>query len=159
MHSKIAFIALIIILLLVNWSITNKEQQLATGRIVYLQLAPVDPRSLMQGDYMRLRFDITSKIVKDMAPETKDAFVIVTLDDKKVASYKGIYSNEKSLADNEMALQFRVRQKTVKFATNSFFFQEGRAGEFNSARFAQFRVNDKGELLLVAMFNKHLIKI
>jgi uncharacterized membrane-anchored protein len=69
------------------------------------------------------------------------------------------YSKQQSLADNEIALQYRVRQGSVKFASNEFFFQEGRAEDFNAARFAQFRVNDKGELLLVAMFDKNLIQI
>ena len=159
MNSKIAFTALIIILVLVNWSVAKKEKQLTDGKIVYLQLAPVDPRSLMQGDYMRLRYDISSKIMQDIVPETKEAYVVVSLDDNQVASYKNLYVEQQPLADGEIRLQFRVRKRTIKFATNEFFFQEGRAGDFNAARFAQFRVNDQGELLLVAMFNKDLIKI
>ena len=52
MFKKMALVFLVIILGLVNWSITGKEKHLAEGKIVYLDLAPVDPRSLMQGDYM-----------------------------------------------------------------------------------------------------------
>ncbi len=43
----------------VNLSIQTKEDIKANGETVLLQLAPVDPRSLMQGDYMALRFAIT----------------------------------------------------------------------------------------------------
>ena len=35
---------------------------LATGKPVVLKIAPVDPRSLMQGDYMVLNYAILSEI-------------------------------------------------------------------------------------------------
>lgn len=35
-----------------NGAIWQKEQLISTGRPIFLELAPVDPRSLMQGDYM-----------------------------------------------------------------------------------------------------------
>ncbi|MFX7329222.1 GDYXXLXY domain-containing protein, partial [Acinetobacter baumannii] len=34
----------------------QKEMLLKEGQLVLLPLAPVDPRSLMQGDYMALRY-------------------------------------------------------------------------------------------------------
>ena len=40
------------ILVAVNVSIWQKEQLLDHGKVVLLPLAPVDPRSLMQGDYI-----------------------------------------------------------------------------------------------------------
>src|SRR5690606_10833586 len=48
---------LLLILAVVNVGIWQRERILATGRTVVLALAPVDPRSLMQGDYMALRFE------------------------------------------------------------------------------------------------------
>ena len=47
----VAVLGLLLILLAVNWSIYKQEQVLAQGKTVLLKLAPVDPRSLMQGDY------------------------------------------------------------------------------------------------------------
>ena len=41
-----------ILLILFNKSLLHKEDTLANGTLVLLELAPVDPRSLMQGDYM-----------------------------------------------------------------------------------------------------------
>ncbi|WP_414673872.1 GDYXXLXY domain-containing protein, partial [Marinimicrobium sp. UBA4509] len=52
MRRGIALVTALAILVLVNFSIYEKEQHLAQGEIMYLELAPVDPRSLMQGDYM-----------------------------------------------------------------------------------------------------------
>ena len=47
---------LVLVLGAVNLSIRDKEGVLADGRLVLFQLRPVDPRSLMQGDYMILRY-------------------------------------------------------------------------------------------------------
>ena len=53
---------LVLILALVNWQIFQKEQHIRHGELIYLELAPVDPRSLMQGDYMALRFQMSNGI-------------------------------------------------------------------------------------------------
>ena len=46
----------------VNVAIWQKEALIAEGRPVYVELAPVDPRSLIQGDYMRLNFRLPEDI-------------------------------------------------------------------------------------------------
>ena len=43
-------------------SIVAKERIKTNGERIFLALAPVDPRSLMQGDYMALRFEIATHI-------------------------------------------------------------------------------------------------
>ena len=166
MHRKIALVSLVIVLGLVNWSIIGKERHLANGRIVYLDLAPVDPRSLMQGDYMALRFRIANEVYNAL-PKTKeyqrwghnadatDGYAIISLDERNIGSFKHLYKDQ-TLSDNEILMRYRVRNGAVKFATNAFFFQEGHGKYYEPARYGQFRVDDKGELLLVAMYDKDL---
>ncbi len=55
-------VGLALVLGLANATIYQKEQILAHGERVVLELAPVDPRSLMQGDYMALRFGVAQKL-------------------------------------------------------------------------------------------------
>ncbi len=169
MARVVVLLALLLILGLVNWSIYNKEQHLANGSIVYLELAPLDPRSLMQGDYMALRFRIGGQVY-DALPKSQDerrwrhradasdGHVVVKLDERKIASYKALY-NGQPLADDEILMRYRVRAGAVKFATNAFFFQEGHAEVYQPARYGQFRVDDEGELLLVAMYDGSLQKL
>jgi uncharacterized membrane-anchored protein len=169
MYRKIALVSLVIILALVNWSIFGKEKQLAEGKIVYLDLAPVDPRSLMQGDYMALRFQLAEEVY-DALPKAADyhrwrqdvtapdGYVVVSLNERNVGSFKSIY-NDQALSGNETLLRYRVRNGAVKFATNAFFFQEGQGELYELARYGQFRVDHKGELLLVAMYDKDLNKL
>lgn len=169
MRNIIALISLLVVLGIVNWSIAGKEKHLAEGRIVYLDLAPVDPRSLMQGDYMALRFRIATEVYRDL-PKTKehkrwrhnvaatDGYVVVSLDERHIASFKYIYKDQ-TLSKNEILMRYRIRNGAVKFATNAFFFQEGTGKYYRLARYGQFRVDDSGELLLVAMYDKGLNKM
>lgn len=165
----IALLSLVIVLGLVNWSIAKKENHLVDGKIVYLDLAPVDPRSLMQGDYMALNFGIARQVYNTL-PKSKeykswrhnidaaDGYVVVKLDERNIATFRYIYSDQ-SLAQNEILMRYRVRNGAVKFATNAYFFQEGTGKYYQPARYGQFRVDDDGELLLVAMYDKDLKKL
>ena len=157
MYKKIALLVLVLILAIVNWSIYQKEEHLKNGKVVFLKLAPVDPRSLMQGDYMALHFDIARDIYNniDDKNELTDGFVLVRLDERKVATFKSL-ENSSSLKSDELLLQYRIRNRTVKFATNAFFFQEGTASKYQKAKYGEFRVNGKGELLLVAMADENI---
>ncbi len=163
MDRIVALISLIIVLGLVNWSILKKEDHLTNGKTVYMELAWVGPRSLMQGDYMALRFRIGTEVYNAL-PKVKeyrhwrhnaDGYVVVKLDKEDIASYKALYTNQ-ILADNEILMRYRVRNGAVKFAANAFFFQEGHAKHYDTAQYGLFRVDTKSELLLVSMHNDDL---
>ena len=51
--------SLLATLLVANIGIWQKETLIGNGRQVFIALAPVDPRSMMQGDYMALNFQLT----------------------------------------------------------------------------------------------------
>lgn len=172
MRSVIALFACAAVLALVNFSIVGKERQLVTGKVVYIELAPVDPRSLMQGDYMALRF----KIANDARPAMErspsdvrrfrgqgdlasaDGRMVAALDPSSVATYRRL-DDGTALAGNEILLRYRVREGQVKFATNAFFFQEGTASRYAAARYGEFRVAPDGELLLTGLRDKELHKL
>lgn len=155
MRRVIALLTLLVILVLVNWSIIQKERHISDGKIVYIKLAPVDPRSLMQGDYMALRFEIANQLQDELLKkkserESRDGYVVVTLDRQNIASFANIYDGG-SIDMNQTLLQYRYRSGQVKFATNGYFFEEGSASKYGKANYGEFRVNEAGELLLVAM--------
>lgn len=50
--------SLLLTLVVANGAIWQKEALISHGRPVFIALAPVDPRSLMQGDYMALNFEL-----------------------------------------------------------------------------------------------------
>lgn len=59
---------LLLALVVVNHGIVQRERILSDGRVLLLELQPVDPRSLMQGDYMALRFSATDDIRDALDP-------------------------------------------------------------------------------------------
>tara|TARA_R110001592_G_scaffold337854_3_gene624642 strand:- start:98 stop:604 length:507 start_codon:yes stop_codon:yes gene_type:complete len=165
MQYKIVIGMLLVILAVMNFSIFSKEQHLKLGDTVYLKLAPVDPRSLMQGDYMALRFDVANQLsdtlqllANETSTSTHDGQIVVRIDENKVGTFQSIYQGQ-ALQENELLLNYRVRYDEIKFATNAFFFEEGTAERYEKARYGEFKVSNKGELLLNAMFTEQLTEI
>ena len=156
--------ATLLVLALVNWAIWTKEQHLAEGEVVYLELAPLDPRSLMQGDYMALDFEITNRIRDARAAQPAEGSdplpghgdVIVQLDAQRIAEFQRLDAGERTLGADELRISYRVRNGRIRFATDAFFFQEGHAERYESARYGQFRVNQRGEALLVSLHDAEL---
>ena len=151
----IALLGLALVLVVMTRNIAKYESHLATGDTVLLALAPVDPRGFMQGDYMTLSYalerDVFAALNRDPGsyPTNEDGYVIVALDNNKVAQFVRLAANQpKGLASNEMAIHYRIRNGAMQLATNAFFFQEGHGEAFEAAEYGLFRVNDKGEPLL-----------
>jgi uncharacterized membrane-anchored protein len=164
MRSIIALTSCALSLLVVNLVIAQKEQLLAHGKVVYLELAPVDPRSLMQGDYMALRFTVANDAEPSLSRvdrnqqifqtagnlQTADGHIVVTLDERSIGQFVRL-DDGRPLGSGEVRLRFRVREGQLRFATNGFFFQEGTAPQYESARYGEFRVSDNGDLILTSL--------
>jgi len=161
MRKTIVLIAALLILFGVNAAIYKKEQLLTNGRAVFLELAPVDPRSLMQGDYMALRFKVANDAFGpplDGRKQPRDGRLVLSLNERNVAAFKR-FDDGSPLSANEVAMQYRIRSGQPKFATNAFFFQEGDAEHYAGARFGEFRVADTGECILAGLRDKDLMQL
>lgn len=64
-----------------QWQVHSYERTLESGKSVLLRLQPVDPRSLMQGDYMVISYEISSQVrlelrkLLDVAPKGNSDFL------------------------------------------------------------------------------------
>ena len=79
----------------VNYKAQQFEDVLATGKPVVLKIAPVDPRSLMQGDYMVLNYAILSEFQQSLVlPESNESLEsnesIDTVESNETAETTGI---------------------------------------------------------------------
>ena len=158
MRKAIVLISALLILAGVNVSIYGKEQLLTNGKVVLLELAPVDPRSLMQGDYMALRFKAANDAFGtpiDRRNTPSDGRLVLSLDERNVAAFKR-FDDGAPLSANEIVIRYRIRGDQPKFATNAFFFQEGHAEHYAAARFGEFRVADNGECILTGLRDANL---
>lgn len=139
----------LLVLGVVNVLVLQKEQLSTHGQVLFLELAPVDPRSLIQGDYMRLQYAISREV--DNNSEARDGFIVIRLDASNIAQYVRIHDQHTPLAQNELLLPFRVRAFDVRIGPESFFFQEGHATYYNNARYAELRVSKSGDVLLTGL--------
>jgi len=159
MRKTLAVLAGIAVLAAVNWTIVQREQLIRDGAVARLELAPVDPRSLMQGDYMALRFQLANQAWRiGTDRKADDGRIVVKSDDKGIARYVRHDAGE-ALAPGELRMRYRVREGRVKFATNAWFFQEGHAKHYERARYGEFRVAPSGDMLLVAMLGEKLERL
>ena len=151
MRRAIAVIAGVLLLAVVNVVVFQRERLLTDGRMVLLELAPVDPRSLMQGDYMALEFRaaVDARASASVAAST-GGHLVLAVDERGVARFVR-RDDGTPLAEREVRLRYRVRDGRVKLASNAWFFEEGQAAPLASARFGEFRVADDGEALLAGM--------
>src|SRR4051812_24712794 len=107
----LAAAAALLLLAAVNFVIYSREQLLANGRVVLLELAPVDPRSLMQGDYMALRFQVENEVLPRRASHEKstDGWIVVALDERGVGKFARS-ADALPLAANEVKMRYRLRE-------------------------------------------------
>ena len=157
MRQVLVFIIALIVLALVNFEIYKKEQLLAEGTTILLELAPVDPRSLMQGDYMILGYRIAR--LPELTNVEKDGYLVIGRDANQVGKFNRIYDADTTLVEDEILLRFRKRRSGIRLGAESFFFQEGHAKYYNEARYGELRVAANGESILAGLRDaefKHL---
>ena len=175
------FGGLIAVLLISSQDIARKEYLLATGIPIVLELAPVDPRSLMQGDYMTLGFAINNHlsaierrnaditIPKNkalrvyMQPSDSSASKLVALEDPATKQVMWLESNGITLTveqPTELVLAdlavLRLNYKDRQWRPNgvdAWFFPEGQASYFENAKYGEFKSNSVGDVLLYQMLN------
>jgi len=146
MVRRVLVVAAVLVLGAVNWSIVAKERIKTHGERIFLALAPVDPRSIMQGDYMALRFELTNDI-----PTTASGSVPLRVDSKGVATLNP------DLSAAGLRIRYRIREGQVWLGTNAYFFEEGTAQHYEGARFGEFRVDRaSGEAVLVGLADRDL---
>jgi uncharacterized membrane-anchored protein len=132
----------------VNWLALGRERLVANGQVMYLVLEPVDPRSLLQGDYMDLRYELAGHVPQADRPSS--GALVVSLKDQ-VATFVRFYQPGTPLAAGEHLLRYRVRSGQVRIGAEAFFFQEGQAASYQDARYGELRVAPDGTAALVGL--------
>ncbi len=156
MRKLIVVLTGLAVLIAVNYNILAREKLLTEGRVVLLELAPIDPRSLMQGDYMALRFKLAEAAFQDKAGSNRpDGQLVIQLDERSIGSFQRI-ADGTPLANNEALLRYRIRNDVPKFSTNAFFFQEGQGKQYEPAKYGEFRVAANGDMILTALRDANL---
>ena len=115
------------------------EIQLARGYEVRLQTVPVDPRDLFRGDYVILRYEITT-VMPDFEPPKKGETVYVTL--RKVGPRYMARGTSREKPDGMPFIRGRVvrfdneqYEAEVDYGIERYYIPEGTGRDYESAEF------------------------
>lgn len=169
-RAALIVIGLLAALAVANHAIFGHERTLREGRVLLLELAPVDPRSLMQGDYMTLRFAAAEQIERALRPASaaaggpgpadrrdgncglhgcRTAYAVFDLDRDGVGRLARVQDAPRPLGAGQIAVRFRERNpEGIRIASNAWFFPEGQASRYQPARYGELRVAADGTALL-----------
>jgi uncharacterized membrane-anchored protein len=167
MRMKLTLALGLVVLAILNFGIYRKELFIETAEEVYFELAPVDPRSLMQGDYMRLNYRIVENLRKEFDRirsageiEIPDAGkIVVRLDERRIAFFKSLWDGT-PLAEDERLLHYSGSNRwRVHIGSESFFFEEGQGEAYEKARYGVFKLGKDGRTILRALADENLVRI
>lgn len=158
---------ILVFFLFFGYAVQQKEQLLENGERVILALRPVDPRSLMQGDYMILSLEIENAIHQALQAEKSpekdlDAWlkgtIIAAPDESGVYRFVRL-DDGASLQPTEVRLIYRGKRFGSRVGSGSFFFQEGYGKIFERARFVELRAGKDGETLITHLLDENRERI
>lgn len=139
--------------------VARNEWHLHHSKSIFIELRPVDPRSILQGDYMALAYELNLQSLKALAGSESEALDRVIFNHSSVPA-KVIWDSENRVVrtildtNNSFAGQSLIlknpenRLQALYPASRSFLFAEGLAQCYQKAKYAEFKVNTKGEAIL-----------
>lgn len=161
----VVLVAAVVALGLVHVDVQRKEQVLAQGQKIFVPLAPRDPRSLLQGDYMALNFAYSDEVNAQLQtyllqePSARGVLVVAQLDARGVATIERLAQPQETataLHPGQILLPLKHLKGQWVVVTDAFFFPEGQGRPLAAARFGEFRVLPSGQGLLAGLADEHL---
>ncbi len=155
-YAKLVPILLIIALQFawIGYQTVNNERLLANGALIKLELQPVDPRSLLQGDYVQLSYTISSPSAVWEQLERMDGRqrvkVVLQPGDDGLHAFDRFYRAGETLQAGEVLLTGRASGwRSIVYGIESYFVPEGTGLEVErNAKYALVRVGASGNALL-----------
>ena len=159
-------VAAVLVLAVVNVGIAGRERLIAEGRTVFVKLAPVDPRSMMQGDYMRLDYDLpivrATRWMSRVGANNDGPLwgsrlrIAVTLDARGVVVATRLLDEGQAPPAGTQVLQLTPKDGGWTLVSDAWFFREGEAQRWQPAKYGEFRVTPDGKGLLVGVVGEDL---
>ena len=155
----LVFAGMVLVIGAANYTIHDRQQVVDNGQPILLKLRPVDPRSLMQGDYMVLRYseEVFPRAVQETNLPRRGTF-IVKLDAYKVATFSRL-DDGGPLTTDEVRLKYKLLDKngSIRLGAESFFFEEGQASVYGDADYGVLHVDIAGNSVLVGLADEEKV--
>ncbi len=147
----------LLVLGVANFTIWQRQQVVDNGQPILLELRPVDPRSLIQGDFMALAYAESVFPPADARPELpqRGSFIVV-LDARNVATFARL-DDGGTPGPDEARIRYKLvdRLGGIKLGAESFFFEEGQAARYASAEYGVLHVDESGNSVLVGLADEN----
>jgi uncharacterized membrane-anchored protein len=158
-HAALVGLGLLLAIVISGWGIVSSESLIVGGETVFLEIAPVDPRSLLQGDYMALDYVVAreAREAMDRTADERDlrwparGRLLLRIDERGVGQYDGLLREGEAVPEGYLPFAYRIRGGGLEIATNAWFFEEGQAEVYEPAEYGEFRVDEDGGHILVGM--------
>lgn len=150
---KILVVLNFLLLMIAFGYLVIKEEKNLKEKTFYIKTVPVDPRSLIQGDYMILNYDITES-ARAEARNLRKGYIRVRINNLKVAEFIKVNKEYLPSVDNELSIQFHQNDSTMDIGVNSYLFQEGTGNRFQRAQYAEVIELKSGKLRLKYLLDK-----
>lgn len=157
---------LILVIGFAQYQIRSYQNILQNGVKAILQLAPVDPRSLMQGDYMQLNYALRTEAnhlllqSNDLKlEENKTYWLVLTKDSDNIAQLYAVsdsWSDAKNLRNENpelIILRATLRSQNLDWGANSWFFTEGSGDKYAAAEYGVLSIDDNGQALISGLLD------
>lgn len=156
---KKIFVVLNLLLLMIvfGYSVIKEEKNLKKATF-YIKTVPIDPRSLIQGDYMVLNYDIAESARMEIG-NIRKGYIRIKINDLKIAEFIRIDEEYLPPSNNEISIQFQKNGSNIDIGVNSYLFQEGTGNKFQKAQYAEVIELKNGKLRLKNLLDKNFIKI
>ncbi|TNE51403.1 MAG: hypothetical protein EP343_04725 [Deltaproteobacteria bacterium] len=159
MRSTLFWIATAVVMVVPNFLILQKETLRSSSNTVFLELAPVDPRSLMQGDYMILSTTLARRLQRMKKRPAREGHLVIRLSQKKVAHFVRVHSPNKPLQAGERLIVYKFRKNRFQVGADAFFFQEGHGKYYSRAQYGEYRLDASGKTLLIGLCDSKLRRL
>ncbi|WP_314295144.1 GDYXXLXY domain-containing protein [Fusobacterium periodonticum] len=160
MKKILIVVNIVLLFVITGFSAQKEESYKKLDSYFYLELRPVDPRSLLQGDYMTLNYDILDQTTEFIynnrtyiydgenenevdeirelrkLADAKRAYIAIRLDENKVAKFVKL-TKEKTDEKDLFFIAYKSDGYNVDINVNSYLFQEGTGDKYENARYAK----------------------
>ncbi|WLR61016.1 GDYXXLXY domain-containing protein [Guptibacillus hwajinpoensis] len=154
---KLIWLVVILMISFVTYNGVKNEVALQSGKEIRLALTPVDPRSMLQGDYVTLRYDI-STLPGTVLPANKKIKVVLRPSSDEVYAYGGYYKMEDKWnqsyepSDDDIVVNgITYSDHDVQYGIESFFIPEGEGQVVEGKTMAIIKVSENGNALLIGL--------
>jgi len=155
----------------------ERDRLILTGKEILLELAPVDPLSLLQGQYMIINFALEREEIEIKEQEVNSgrihlrpngsATIVLRYNESGVANFNR-FKDDQLLASNEILFKIKARRAwrgseysyRIDVEQESFLFKENTEKKYEeNAKYGVFKVGPDGDFVLVDLADKDLNKL